>query len=131
MDSTVKGRIPSLDGLRAISILLVIFGHSCHFVSSYIDVANLGVRVFFIISAYLIVGILLRDVDKNRFSIKTFYFKRFARIFPAFYVFLLIVYFVLIAFNLFEWEQFWRAPFFLENYHSRSIWNSNQWFIGH
>lgn len=131
MSNIYKNRIPSLDGLRAISILFVILGHSSHFISRYVDVANLGVRVFFVISAYLIVGILLRDVEKARFSIKTFYFKRFARIFPAFYVYLLVLFFVLIGFNLFEWEQFWRAPFFLENYHSRTIWNNNQWFVGH
>lgn len=129
MNSKITNRIPSLDGLRAISILMVVFGHAFHI--KFLDIANLGVRIFFVISAYLIVGILLRDVEKNRFSIITFYFKRFARIFPAFYVFLGILCLVLVTLNLFDWDQFWRAPLFLENYHPRSLWNTNQWFVGH
>lgn len=129
MDKEITNRIPSLDGLRAISILMVVFGHAFHI--GNLDVANLGVRVFFIISAYLIVGILLRDVQKQRFSIKTFYFKRFSRTFPAFYIYLLIVYFLLQFLDFFEWEKFWRAPVYLEDYHSRSLWNEKQWFVGH
>lgn len=124
-----SNRIPSLDGLRAISILMVVFGHAFHF--RLIDIANLGVRMFFIISSFLIVGILLKDVEKKRFSIKQFYFKRLMRTFPAFYVYLLLLFCVLNCLNIFEWEQFWRAPVYLENYHSRSIWNDKQWFVGH
>lgn len=131
MGKEITNRIPSLDGLRAISILMVVFGHAFHSIGKYLDIANLGVRVFFIISAYLIVGILLRDVQKGQFSIKTFYFKRFSRTFPAFYIYLGILYFLLQFLNLFDWEQFWRAPVYLEDYHSRSIWNEKQWFVGH
>lgn len=129
MNSAISKRVPSLDGLRAISILMVVFGHALHI--RFIDIANLGVRVFFIISAYLIVGILLRDVQKDNFSIKTFYFKRFSRTFPAFYFYLGIVYCLLNFLSFFEWEQFWRAPIYLENYNPRSLWNGKQWFVGH
>lgn len=122
-------RIPSLDGLRAVSILLVVIGHAFHIRG--IDIANLGVRIFFIISAYLIVGILLRDVERKRFSIKTFYFKRIFRTFPAFYFYLIVLFFLLKYLGLFEWDQFWRAPIYLENYHARSHWNMSQWFVGH
>lgn len=131
MENKIKNRIQSLDGLRAISILMVVFGHAFKGYFKLIDIANLGVRVFFIISAYLIVGILYRDVKANTFSIKTFYFKRLIRTFPAFYVYLVVAFFVLIGFNLFDFEQFWRAPIYLENYHSRSLWNDKQWFVGH
>lgn len=124
-------RIPSLDGLRAISILLVVFSHAFRSDIKIIDLGNLGVRFFFIISAYLIVSILLRDVEKNRFSIKTFYFKRVLRTFPAFYIYLIAIYFFLNYLGVFEWEQFWRAPIYLENYHPRNLWNEKQWFIGH
>ncbi|MFY0483508.1 acyltransferase family protein [Flavobacterium sp. PLA-1-15] len=129
MKALLINRIPSLDGLRAVSILLVLIGHAFHIKS--LDIANLGVRIFFVISAYLIVGILLKDVERKKFSIKVFYFKRFTRTFPAFYVYLLVLFFVLKYLGLFEWEQFWRAPVYLENYHPRSLWNSNQWFVGH
>lgn len=129
MSITISKRIPSLDGLRAISILFVVFGHA--FKLRIIDIANLGVRMFFIISSFLIVGILLKDVEKNKFSIKQFYFKRVMRTFPAFYAYLLAVLCLLLFLNIFEWEQFWRAPVYLENFHSRSVWNDKQWFVGH
>lgn len=124
-------RIKSLDGLRAISILLVLISHSFRGIKYYIDIGNLGVRMFFIISSYLIAGILLRDVIKNRFSIKTFYFKRLMRTFPAFYFYLGILALILIITDHFDWSQFWYSPIYLENYHPRSLWNENQWFTGH
>lgn len=131
MGKSVSKRIPSLDGLRAISIMLVVFSHSYKSVHKYIDFGNLGVRFFFIISAYLITGILFKDVVERKFSIKKFYFKRILRTFPAFYFYLFSVFTLLYFLGLFEWEQLWRAPVYLENYHPRSLWNSNQWFIGH
>ncbi|GGZ80995.1 acyltransferase family protein [Algibacter mikhailovii] len=125
-------RIPSLDGLRAVSILLVLIGHAYgHYFKAYIDLANLGVRMFFVISAYLIVGILYQDVQKNRFSIKWFYFKRLMRTFPAFYTYLAVILILLVGVGFFELNQFWRAPLFLENYHPRYLWKYQQWFVGH
>jgi peptidoglycan/LPS O-acetylase OafA/YrhL len=131
MSKVLKNRIPSLDGLRAISIILVLVAHSGHWIKTYADVGNLGVRMFFVISSYLITGILYRDVIKNRLDLKTFYFKRLMRTFPAFYFFLLVLVPVLMYTGNFEWSQFWRAPVYLENYHDRALWNENQWFTGH
>ncbi len=88
--------IPSLDGLRALSILLVIVAHSrwylpesiaqntfFHFV---IGNGTHGVTVFFVISGYLITTLLLRELDKTgRISLRRFYFRRTMRIFPPFY----------------------------------------------
>lgn len=90
-------RIPSLDGLRAISIALVFLGHLAgtrHFFSSAAmahlgDLGNLGVRTFFVISGFLITGLLIRERARNgRVSLKAFYMRRVLRIFPAFYVFI-------------------------------------------
>lgn len=131
MKTNVVNRIPSLDGLRGLSILLVVFGHAFKELSRVIDIANLGVRIFFVISAYLIVGILYNDVVKERFSIKSFYFKRIMRTFPAFYFYLIIVFIFLNFKGIFNWEQFWRAPIYLENYHPRHLWEQTQWFVGH
>ena len=123
-------RIPSLDGLRCISILLVIIGHS-RFNLYNIKIANLGVRIFFVISSFLIIGILLNDLEKNRFSLKRFYFKRIMRTFPAFYFYLFLTGVFLYSINIFEWEQFWRSIFYIENYHPRNNWTKVQWFVGH
>lgn len=94
-------RIPSLDGLRAISILLVLCGHldgtrgfhvNQALFNHFGDIANLGVRVFFVISGYLITLLLLREVEKTgTISLQQFYMRRTLRIFPASYCFILCV----------------------------------------
>lgn len=87
-------RIFSLDGLRAISIFLVVFSHFL-IVSGYGDIGNLGnlgVRVFFVISGFLITGLLLKELERDaKINLVKFYFRRTLRIFPPFYFFLLVI----------------------------------------
>ena len=92
------GRIPSLDGLRAISILMVLLGHlsgTRHFIRVWLpigDYANLGVRVFFVISGFLISSLLFKELEKtNGINLKLFYLRRTFRIFPAFYLYMTII----------------------------------------
>ncbi len=87
-------RIPSLDGLRAVSIGLVIASHlvTTATLDRVGDFGLLGVRVFFVISGYLITSLLLAERDRRgTISLSGFYFRRLMRIFPAYYVFLLVV----------------------------------------
>ena len=86
-------RIGTLDGLRAISIALVLFAHlrgTAGFwaqPSRRLDFGQLGVTVFFVISGYLITSLLLDELDKSgTVRLGRFYFRRTLRIFPAFYV---------------------------------------------
>jgi peptidoglycan/LPS O-acetylase OafA/YrhL len=90
--------IPSLNGLRAISIALVIVGHLAgtrnapFFLEHLEHVGNVGVRVFFVISGFLITSLLLREFDATqRISLKAFYLRRTLRIFPAFYCYVGII----------------------------------------
>lgn len=73
-----------IDGLRAIAVIFVLLSH---FFSSEsllsVGGGYIGVDIFFVISGFLITGILLRRMDENRFSFITFYAKRVRRIFPA------------------------------------------------
>ncbi len=103
-------KLPGINGLRAISVILVIIHHLFRqypivpdiqfpfylkpFIS-FIQDGHLGVNVFFVISGYLITSLLL-DEEKasGSISIKNFYMRRILRIFPAYY-FLLLFYFVL------------------------------------
>jgi peptidoglycan/LPS O-acetylase OafA/YrhL len=84
-----KNRIPSLDGLRAISILLVILDHFLSNLGFPINTflfGNLGVRIFFIISGFLITSILMEEIEKtSTINLVKFYFRRTLRIFPAYY----------------------------------------------
>ena len=87
-------RLPSLDGLRALSIAAVLAGHAAPSMGIALrlskcgDLGALGVRVFFTISGFLITSLLLEEFDSSgRISIPGFYLRRTFRIFPAFYVY--------------------------------------------
>ncbi len=71
---------PDIDGLRAIAVTAVILFHAhlFPFASGYV-----GVDIFFVISGYLIGGIILREVRSGRFSFAMFYARRARRILPA------------------------------------------------
>jgi peptidoglycan/LPS O-acetylase OafA/YrhL len=93
-------RIPSLDGIRGILLIVVLSAHTLGTRGFPISrealpmegFAYTAMRIFFIISGFLITGILLGEL-KRRGSINLlrFYFKRTFRIFPAYYLFLGVV----------------------------------------
>jgi peptidoglycan/LPS O-acetylase OafA/YrhL len=71
---------PDIDGLRAVAVLGVIFFHAGF---SWIRGGFVGVDVFFVISGYLITGILIRELRQDTFSLARFYERRARRILPA------------------------------------------------
>jgi peptidoglycan/LPS O-acetylase OafA/YrhL len=74
-------RVPALDGVRGIAILLVLVRHAW---PNVFPVAGLlGVEVFFVLSGYLITRILLADVGAGRLSLRRFYRNRALRLVPA------------------------------------------------
>jgi peptidoglycan/LPS O-acetylase OafA/YrhL len=93
----LRGRIPSLDGLRAVSIILVIASHAIQGTHSFVFRlfflhSDLGVRVFFIISGFLITSLLLRErAETGRISLPLFYIRRTLRILPPFVLFVGVV----------------------------------------
>lgn len=79
-----------IDGLRAISVLGVIFYHAnLGFPGGYI-----GVDVFFVISGFLISGIIMKEIDEKSFTLQSFWIRRIRRILPA-VTFLVFTVFVL------------------------------------
>jgi peptidoglycan/LPS O-acetylase OafA/YrhL len=99
-ERSTRGHIQELDGLRAIAILLVLVHHFWPTVgplAQYSKLAHLGwigVDLFFVISGFLITGILL-DTVGDRGYLRNFYARRALRIFPLYYLFLLIVFTVI------------------------------------
>jgi len=101
MSSPSPRRIPSLDGLRALSIALVILSHLIgtrgfpvgqRALGTVGDFGYLGVRVFFVISGFLITTLLIREHGKTgTVSLRGFYVRRAWRIFPAFYTFVVVM----------------------------------------
>src|ERR1700761_493240 len=77
---------PDIDGLRAIAGILVVLGHAF---PQYVPGGFIGVDIFFVISGYLITGIIQNDIGDGHFSIVQFYERRVRRIFPALIVVLL------------------------------------------
>ena len=75
-----------IDGLRAIAVLLVLHFHAF---PAAMPGGFVGVDVFFVISGFLITGIIARELEQERFSLFTFYARRVRRIFPALIVVLI------------------------------------------
>lgn len=121
-------RIPSLDGLRAISISMVLVGHwtELHYHSDIAGaVANLGVRIFFVISGYLITTLLLKEHDKiSTIHLREFYVRRAYRILPAAMAFMLPVF--VIFWHELRWYHIAAAALYLANFDC-----SHPWFLGH
>lgn len=100
-DQYTLGYIPALDGLRAISILLVMSAHEIGPVTSAFGHQYngwIGVDVFFVISGFLITSILLKEsekkggtVDSGKFSLGKFYLRRWLRLCPVYYFYLSVV----------------------------------------
>lgn len=91
--------IPSLDGLRAIAILLVIISHlaqsqtflGANIIGHLEELGQLGVRVFFVLSGFLITRLLLKELETDgRIRLGRFYFRRTLRIFPPYYTLIII-----------------------------------------
>jgi peptidoglycan/LPS O-acetylase OafA/YrhL len=79
---------PDIDGLRAVAVLAVVFYHAF---PEAIGGGFVGVDIFFVISGFLITGIIARELASDRFSLTTFYARRVRRIFPALIVVLSVV----------------------------------------
>ena len=68
-----------ITGLRALAVLPVIFYHG---LPSFIPGGFFGVDIFFVISGYLISGLIFRNIYRGTFSYLKFYSKRIKRIIP-------------------------------------------------
>ena len=73
---------PAIDGLRALAVLSVFIFHLNH---GWLPGGFVGVDVFFVISGYLITSIIFKECQNGSFTLKKFYQRRIARIFPAFF----------------------------------------------
>jgi len=98
-----SGHIPAIDGLRGLAVLLVVIAHTilmkptCWLdeqVASLLGVGWCGVDLFFVLSGFLITGILY-DAKGGRNYFTSFYIRRSLRIFPVYYLALVLLLVVL------------------------------------
>jgi peptidoglycan/LPS O-acetylase OafA/YrhL len=125
-----KSRIPSLDGLRAISICFVLLGHlagtrgfpaALWFFTRY---AEFGVRIFFVISGFLITQLLLQEHQRTgTIRLRSFYARRAYRILPAAYAYMAVV--IVLASSMLNPREIAAAIFYLSNY------THPTWVLGH
>jgi len=112
---------PDVQGLRAIAVLLVVIYHSG---IGYFPGGYIGVDIFFVISGYLITGLLHRELEHSgSVDFMQFYAKRIRRLLPAVTVVLITT--VIAAWYLYsplEMKQFSSSAF------ATSIYLSNAWF---
>ena len=127
-------RIPSLDGFRAISILLILFCHSrlsTGFPGRLTDLARqaeVGVTVFFVISGFLITNLLMVEESKNgSISVGHFYLRRVFRILPVYFLYTV---FILLWGNM---ENVSVSPSNLMHVSTFTVnFDKNKdWFLGH
>lgn len=130
--------IPGLDGIRAIAFLLVFTLHA-----DYIYIGWVGVQLFFVLSGFLITNILLRMKEQftARDFFKKFYGRRFLRIFPLYYLYLLIMFIVTSVLIHYEYrlnymerfqEQMPYALAYIYNFFNASpAYDGESWLVGH
>ncbi len=125
-----KGYMPQLDTLRAFAVLLVIIAHwlpAENILNRYSNNGISGVTLFFVLSGFLITGILLKSKQQIeegasvKQALKTFYIRRSLRIFPLYYLVIIIAW----LFNEsnirdnFLWHFFYASNFY--------FWKANDW----
>jgi peptidoglycan/LPS O-acetylase OafA/YrhL len=122
-------KIPSLDGLRAISIFIVVISHL--FYGSAINISGAaGVEIFFVISGFLITTLLLKEKTfTNKINLKSFYIRRAFRILPLVFLFLFVLFILNRIFQLnISNRSFLATALFLKNL---PISGTDDWYNGH
>jgi peptidoglycan/LPS O-acetylase OafA/YrhL len=116
----LKKHYPALDGLRGIAILLVVLFHNFR-AFNYFFFGWLGVDLFFVLSGFLITDILLNTVGSPHF-LRNFFMRRMLRIFPLYYLVLIIFFIAFPLLGLYKQElQFYQDHqswfwFYLQNW---------------
>ncbi|MGV9004854.1 acyltransferase family protein [Flavobacterium sp.] len=124
-------RIFGLDLMRAIAILMVLFGHCLWIFPQSDDIfyqflqlfGFFGVELFFVLSGFLIGNILLKLFVQNQFTVKTalhFLKRRWFRTLPNYFL-ILIINVILAALIGYKIQDTWRYFFFLQNFNTTML----------
>jgi peptidoglycan/LPS O-acetylase OafA/YrhL len=121
---------PEIDGLRAIAVLAVVLYHAEFAGLEFLKGGYLGVDIFFVLSGYLISGIILKEKAAGSFSFRNFYMRRIRRILPALLTVLTVssifAYIYLIPDRMLAFTESMQATlFFYANHH---FWGQVSYF---
>lgn len=126
----------SLNGFRAIAILIVLISHF-HLSDSYFYTllfnGNLGVLIFFVLSGFLITTLCLKEkITTQTINLKNFYIRRILRIFPVAYLFLFVIIILNYIYNLnISFVAILAAAFYVVNISSLFRAHYYTWYTGH
>ncbi|WP_425562822.1 acyltransferase family protein [Mucilaginibacter panaciglaebae] len=130
-------RYPGLNGLRGISIILVVIYHFIFFkypgqLSGLQFIGPLGVEIFFVISGFLITSLCLKEkIQTGNISLKAFYIRRILRIIPVAYLYIIVIFILNAVFHLqIAPVRFMFAALFLINLSISRI-QSYDWYLAH
>ena len=134
------GYLPQLDSLRAAAVLLVIVSHwlpATHILNKYLPTGIFGVTLFFVLSGYLITGILLKNKEMLykgltvKEAVTVFYIRRSLRIFPVYYLFiiLLLIYYPSDISPSLYWHVFYVSNFYFYFQNGFSAQLSHLWSL--
>ena len=118
---------PALDGIRGLAILVVL-AFNAH--RSWLEGGYLGVSIFFVLSGFLVAGLIFREVqDRGRMDIKRFLIRRGLKIYPGFYCLIGVTVGIAVVngWNL-PWKRILSEVFFVQNYH-QGLYNQT-WSLG-
>ncbi len=122
-----RQEIPSLNGLRTIACLAVITYHGGYPLAGLS--AGSGVMLFFVLSGFLITWLLLKERDKHgEVSLFNFYVRRSLRIFPALFLYLVLVVCLLLwRHSPISWGHVLSCAFYFNNYYYAVSTNTIGW----
>lgn len=115
-------RMRGLDVLRGIAVLLVL-GHHRYLWQPWAKVGWAGVQLFFVLSGFLISGLLFREYQRSgSIDLRRFLIRRGLKIYPPFYLFILLsVLYEARSGIRFTLDQLLAEAFFVQSYH-RGVW---------
>ena len=130
--------IPSLNGWRAIAVIIVILGHLkvmlfpdniIHKILDNFVYPEFGVRIFFVLSGFLITTLLIKERKKTgRLNILNFFIRRFLRIVPALWLYLLVIAVLNYLFNFeLTFSHFLGPLLYINNFYLFP----RSWIVGH
>jgi peptidoglycan/LPS O-acetylase OafA/YrhL len=133
-DNSKLGYVASLDGLRAIAVILVMLVHAHFYLGKN---GQIGVAVFFTLSGFLITTLLVEEFQKsNHVSFLGFYTRRTMRLFPGLYVLLLLVVIYAILYKSIGdqdviFKEALSAAFYVNNISWKWGWGNSALILGH
>ena len=128
--SWISGYYASFNGLRAAAVLCVFVNHYGNMLKEgvWVNTFFVGVDLFFVLSGFLITGILY-DAKRSPHFFRNFYVRRALRIFPLYYGFFLLLWALSPVLHLEYQHRFWTNLLYVSNLFGRDIPGSNPTFI--